>query len=90
MPEKTTPQPATKNLDFSAALTLMKGGKKIQRASWTDAKYLYIDAKYLWAGEKQPTVGSIQCMSPFLGENGNSRFALHERDILASDWQIVE
>jgi hypothetical protein len=80
------PQAATTGLDFSAALSELKKGKKIRRPLWPAGVYLSFDSKYKWPDEKVAAIGCITHV-----RNGeSSRFSLHERDILAKDWELVD
>lgn len=86
-----TPQLApTKDLHFSAALAALKEGKFIARASWEEPKVLFLDPTYKWPDEKKPSVGTITVRYVLPSGRHETRFSLHERDILANDWKIVE
>lgn len=92
---KTYTQEPTNTMDFGAALLALRSGHSIVRQSWETKigflQWLSHDPEHKWPQEEKPTIGAIKCtIVNREGDHEDSRFSLHERDILANDWMIYE
>lgn len=81
----TTLNPQT----FEAALPALKTGKRIRRQSWPASYCLIFNAAYTWPGEEKPC-GNIMRQDQYGGAGAIGFMALNNRDILATDWEILD
>lgn len=91
------PQPATKNLSFESALTILKNGQKVGRSGW-NGKGMYL---YHVPANTYPAIteiakeefGDIVPYGAYIAmktaQNNVVPWLPSQTDVLAEDWEII-